>query len=472
VGDNKARGGNLVSSLNYTNEDKLTSQSYIDWVWNKHCLAIEQGETLLYVDLHMIHDLSALAFSGLEKSGRNVRRPDKTVAFADHTIPTNIPQSDTTKYQNVSSRKLVDRLKERTKNAHIQFFEPGSPGHGIAHVAAPELGIIRPGETVVCGDSHTCTLGALGTIAFGIGITDVEHVLATQTVWVRRPTVLRVNMIGKLQKGVSAKDVALTLVSRLAGGAGSGKALEIGGSYIANAPMDDRFTICNLAAETGASIAVIPPDDVTLKYIRSDTPVWTPQPLSEDIKVLNIDVSEIHPLITWGTRPEQIISLTDKYREIPSNATKETLDYMGLNQKNTLLGEPIDLVFIGSCANGRLSDLRAAAQILKGRKISDRLKKAIVSPGSLSVKQAAEAEGLDHVFRLAGFEWREPGCSFCVAMNGDIAESGDRVVSTSNRNFVGRQGPGVRTHLVSPASAAACALAGQITSVELYERTL
>ena len=377
-------------------------------------------------------------------------------------------------------------LRDKSLAAGIPFFDVGQRGQGIVHVMAPELGITLPGTVLVCGDSHTCTNGGLGALAFGIGSSELVHVLATQTLRQRKPRQMRITYIGALGRGVTAKDLALHVIGTLGAAAGVGHAIEHAGPGIAALPVEARMTLCNLSVELGAKIALCPPDDRTVDYVRGRP--WAPKGAAWDQAVADwaalrtddsamfdkeaaFDLADVPPIVTWGTSPEHAAPVTGNVPD-PSGAPdpahgeawRAALDYMGLQPGQRLLGTPVDWVFIGSCANSRLSDLQDAAAVARGRRVAPGVH-AWVVPGSVAVKQAAEAEGLDRVFRDAGFEWREPGCSMCVAANGEQVPPGARAVSTSNRNFVGRQGPGARTHLASPAMAAAAAIAGAITDV-------
>jgi 3-isopropylmalate/(R)-2-methylmalate dehydratase large subunit len=448
-------------------------RTLLDKVWDGHLVSTRpDGEDLLYVDRHLIHEVSSpQAFTGLRERGRPVRRPDLTLAVSDHIVST---ASGRTGGDEPGGEDMLQVLRDNSREYEIAHLDVEDPGQGIVHVTAPELGIVRPGMVAVCGDSHTCTLGALGAVAWGIGSSEVEHVLATQTIAQRRPGVIRVQVEGELGEHVYAKDVALTIVRALGVDGGLGHALEYGGSTVEAFTVEQRLTLCNLSIEAGAKIGYVCPDAVTEAYLAERgvpvEPGWrdyASDPGAPYARVVEISAAEVESLVTWGTRPNESVGVSGR---VPQNAAdagmgedryRRVLDYMGLAGGQRLRDVPVDLVFIGSCTNSRISDLRAAARVVQGRRAADSVR-AVVVPGSGAVRRQAEAEGLDQVFRGAGFEWREPGCSFCVSVNGDRLSPGQRAVSTSNRNFEGRQGPGGRTHLSSPAVAAACAVAGSI----------
>lgn len=449
---------------------KNRSTSYFDFLWQKHEIYRDGGESLLYVDKHLVHDLSAIAFSNLNRTGRAIRRPEKTIAFADHTIPTDQTSKDPRLFKNTQAVALFKSLKFNVEKNNIEFHAPSTLGHGIVHVSAPDLGLVKTGETVVCGDSHTCTLGGLGCLAFGVGVSDIEHVLATQTVWVSKPKVLKLSLTGKPKNYVSAKDVALKIVNFLGNNGGTGFAIELSGEYIEESSIEERFTLCNMMIETGAKFAIIPPDSKTVEYlaergIEVDLNDFSFEQITKENNVLPVefDTTDVDVQITWGTQPNQTISITSKVLMDKTDPNEvESMNYMGLDFEHRLSGKSIDVVFIGSCCNGRLSDLQIVADIVKNNKVAASVDRAIICAGSQKIKEEAELLGLHHIFLASGFEWRNPGCSMCVAINGDTALPGQRVVSTTNRNFVGRQGHGVRTHLVSPATAATCAIFGKI----------
>jgi 3-isopropylmalate/(R)-2-methylmalate dehydratase large subunit len=457
-------------------------------VWERHLVHSAPGEPdLLYIDLHLVHEVtSPQAFDGLRMTGRTVRRPDLTVATEDHNVPT--ADIDRPIADPVSARQ-VEVLRENTAEFGIVNFPMGDPGQGIVHVIAPEQGRTLPGMTVVCGDSHTATHGAFGALAFGIGTSEVEHVLATQTLPQSRPKWMSVTVEGDLRPGVTAKDVILHIIGVIGTGGGIGHVIEYRGSAIRSLSMEGRMTVCNMSIEAGAKAGLIAPDDITFTYLKGrphapsgemweqavadwrtlvtdDGAVW-------DREVL-IDAADIRPQVSWGTNPGQVTSI-DGIVPAPESfadpTTRETvaraLDYMGLEAGTRIRDITVDTVFIGSCTNSRIEDLRVAAAVMRGRTVS--VPRVMVVPGSHAVKAQAEAEGLPDVFRAAGADWREPGCSMCLAMNPDKLAPGERAASTSNRNFEGRQGRGGRTHLVSPAVAAATAVAGRFATPDDLE---
>jgi 3-isopropylmalate/(R)-2-methylmalate dehydratase large subunit len=449
-------------------------------VWDRHVVRRAEGEPdLLYIDLHLVHEVtSPQAFDGLRLAGRPVRHPELTLATEDHNVPTDSlvqPVADPI------SRTQLETLRANCAEFGIRLHPMGDPGQGIVHVIGPEQGVTQPGMTVVCGDSHTSTHGAFGALAFGIGTSEVEHVLATQTLPQSRPGTMAVTVDGELADGVTAKDVALAIIGRLGTGGGIGSVIEYRGSVFRALSMEGRMTVCNMSIEAGARAGMVAPDDITFAYLegRQFAPsgaAWeralddwrtllTDADAAFDKEVV-LDGGAIRPNVTWGTNPGQVIGIDDAVPD-PStfadpaerDAAARALEYMGLTAGTPMRAVPVDTVFIGSCTNSRIEDLRAAAKVAEGRRVKDGMR-ALVVPGSFKVKHQAEAEGLDRVFAAAGFEWREPGCSMCLAMNPDKLAPGERAASTSNRNFEGRQGPGGRTHLVSPAVAAATAIAG------------
>jgi len=465
-------------------------RTLLDKVWDAHVVReLEDGRTLLYIDRHLVHEVtSPQAFEGLRLSGRKVRRPDLTFATVDHNVPTSanrhLPIADPL------ARQQVETLRGNVVEFGVPLFDFNSGRQGIVHVIGPELGLTLPGATIVCGDSHTSTHGAFGALAFGIGTSEVEHVLATQCLAQAKPKAMRVNFTGTLSPGVTAKDVALALMGRLGVSGGSGFALELAGSLIDSMSMEQRMTICNMSIEAGARSALIAPDATTFAFLegRPHAPKgadWTAaverwaeltsDPGAPFDAEITIDVTAQAPLVTWGTRPDMVEPVTGRVPD-PKTATSDgdaramerALAYMGLTPGTAIESLPIDRVFIGSCTNARIEDLRAAASVAKGHKVNSRVR-AMVVPGSQKVKADAEREGLDRIFAEAGFEWREPGCSMCLGMNDDILGDGERCASTSNRNFEGRQGRGGRTHLVSPAMAAAAAIEGRFTDVRAWE---
>ena len=454
-------------------------------LWERHVVHSGVDEPdLLYIDLHLVHEVtSPQAFDGLRLSGRLVRRPDLTVATEDHNVPT--ADIDQPIADPISARQ-VEVLRENTKEFGIVNFPMGDPGQGIVHIIAPEQGRTLPGMTVVCGDSHTATHGAFGALAFGIGTSEVEHVLATQTLPQTRPKWMSVTVDGQIPADVTAKDVILAIIGHIGTGGGIGHVIEYRGSAIRSLSMEGRMTVCNMSIEAGAKAGLIAPDDTTFEYLRGrahspsgdswDDAVadWRTLVTDEGAvfdKSVVIDASTLLPHITWGTNPAQVTTIDGSVpspNDFADATTRETvarsLEYMGLEAGTRMRDIPVDTVFIGSCTNGRIEDLRAVAAVLDGRSVT--AKRVMIVPGSHAVKSQAEAEGLDTIFRSAGADWREPGCSMCLAMNPDKLAQGERSASTSNRNFEGRQGRGGRTHLVSPAVAAATAVAGHFASPE------
>jgi 3-isopropylmalate/(R)-2-methylmalate dehydratase large subunit len=456
------------------------AQTLSEKVWDRHVVRRAPGEPdLLYIDLHLVHEVtSPQAFDGIRLAGRRVRRPDLTVATADHNVPTadiDQPVADPI------SAKQLEVLAANTAEFGITHYGMGDPNQGIVHVIGPEQGRTLPGMTIVCGDSHTSTHGAFGALAFGIGTSEVEHVLATQTLPQVRPGTMAVTVTGTLPDGATAKDVILAIIGRIGTGGGIGSVIEYRGDTIEGLSMEGRMTICNMSIEAGAKAGLIAPDDVTFAYLegRPHAPSgaewevalddWRGLPTDPDATFdaeVHLDAAGIAPHVSWGTNPAQVVPLVGA---IPSpddfadpnerDSAARALEYMGLTAGTPVRDVAVDTVFIGSCTNSRIEDLRAAAAVAEGRHVKDGLRTLVV-PGSFAVKHQAEAEGLDQVFRTAGFDWREPGCSMCLAMNPDKLAPGERSASTSNRNFEGRQGRGGRTHLVSPAVAAATAIAG------------
>ena len=458
----------------------MSGKTLSDKVWERHIVRSGDGlPDLLYIDLHLIHEVtSPQAFDGLRLNGRSVRRPDLTVATEDHNVPTeDIPLPIT----DPISIKQVEVLRSNCEEFGIRLYPMGDPGQGIVHVIGPEKGLTLPGMTVVCGDSHTSTHGAFGALAFGIGTSEVEHVLASQTLPQSRPGTMAVNVEGDAPSGVTAKDIVLAIIGQIGTGGGIGHVIEYRGSAIRALTMEGRMTVCNMSIEAGAKAGLVAPDETTFAYLRGrphapsgddwDAAVadWTSLITDSDAsfdQTVDLDATQLEPHVTWGTNPAHVIPISapipgpDSYSDSVAAGTAErALEYMGLTAGKKLSDVKVDTVFIGSCTNSRIEDLRSAAQVAKGRKVKDGVRTLVV-PGSFEVKAQAEAEGLDQVFKDAGFDWREPGCSMCLAMNPDKLEPGERSASTSNRNFEGRQGRGGRTHLVSPAVAAATAIAG------------
>jgi 3-isopropylmalate/(R)-2-methylmalate dehydratase large subunit len=460
-------------------------ETLFEKVWKQHQVAEHDESTLLYIDRHLIHEVtSPQAFDGLRLAGRNVRRPDLTFATLDHNIPTE-NQLD---IKEPMSRKQVAVLRRNCEEFGVTLYDVGSGRQGIVHVIGPELGLTLPGLTIVCGDSHTSTHGAFGALAFGIGTSEVEHVLATQTLWQgKRPTSLGVEVNGRLQPGVEPKDVILAVIRAIGTGGGTGSVIEFHGSGISSLSMEGRMTICNMSIEAGARAGLIGPDDVTFQYVALENRPFAPRGAAFEAAVkawrslrttdssafdrrVSIDASDLAPQVTWGTNPAMTIDVTGRVpdpRDVPfakPEDAERALDYMGLKPGTPVSEIAVDVVFIGSCTNGRIEDLRSAAKVFKGRKVAPTVR-ALIVPGSEEVRDQAVAEGLDRVFTAAGAEWRQSGCSMCLAMNPDRLSPGQRSASTSNRNFEGRQGPGGRTHLVSPSMAAAAAVVGHFTDV-------
>jgi 3-isopropylmalate/(R)-2-methylmalate dehydratase large subunit len=459
------------------------ARTLFDKLWESHTVRQEPGgPTLLYIDLHLVHEVtSPQAFEGLRLAGRRLRSPERTIATVDHNVPTtdrSLPIVDE------FARNQIETLRRNVEEFGVRFYDVGSREQGIVHVIAPEMGYTQPGMTVACGDSHTSTHGAFGALAFGIGTSQVEHVLATQTLPMARPKTLEIRVEGKLPFGVTAKDMILGVIGRIGVDGASGHVIEYAGEAVRSLSMEGRMTVCNMSIEGGARAGMIAPDDTTLGYLkgRPMTPrgaAWQEaerrwRDLPGDVgarfdRTVEVRAAELEPMVTWGTNPGMVVPVSGRVPELPTAAAERAaaqraLAYMGLEPGTPIEEIEVDRVFLGSCTNARLEDLRAAARVVAGRRVHARVK-AMVVPGSTQVKALAEAEGLDDVFRSAGFEWREAGCSMCLAMNDDVLESGQRCASTSNRNFEGRQGRGGRTHLVSPAMAAAAAVAGRFVDV-------
>ena len=464
--------------------DKSKPQTLAEKIWQNHIVKKgEPGEPdLLYIDLHLIHEVtSPQAFEGLRINNRKVRRPDLTVATEDHNVPTeNIDKP----IADELSRNQIETLRKNTKEFGVKLHEMGSPGQGIVHVIGPEQGLTQPGMTIVCGDSHTSTHGAFGAIAFGIGTSEVEHVLATQTLPQSKPKTMLIEATGKLGEFTTAKDLILAIIAKIGTSGGNGHIIEYRGEPFKNLSMEGRMTVCNMSIEAGAKAGLIAPDETTFNYLsglecspsgeRWDKAVESWKGLRTDDgavfdKTVTIDVSSLKPQISWGTNPGQVTSIDSAVPDPNSfesesdqiNAT-EALNYMGLKAGTRISDVTIDTVFIGSCTNSRIEDLRQVAAIAEGRQVDTNIR-ALVVPGSYAVKQQAESEGIAQILKDAGFDWREPGCSMCLAMNPDKLQPNERCASTSNRNFEGRQGRGGRTHLVSPAVAAASAITGKFT---------
>ncbi|MDP9382389.1 MAG: 3-isopropylmalate dehydratase large subunit [Chloroflexota bacterium] len=467
----------------------MTPKTLAEKVWERHVVRQAPGEPdLLYIDLHLVHEVtSPQAFEGLRASGRRVRRPDLTLATMDHNVPTTGLHLGIT---DPISRAQIEALRKNCEDFGVPLYGMGHARQGIVHVIGPELGLTQPGMTIVCGDSHTATHGAFGALAFGIGTSEVEHVLATQCLPQSRPRTMAIEVDGALPVGVTAKDLILSIIERIGVGGGGGHTVEYRGEAVRALTMEERMTVCNMSIEGGARAGMIAPDDTTYSYLegRPHAPkgaqweealdLWRSLPTDPDAEfdaTVHIDASQLAPYVTWGTNPGQSIKVTERVPD-PEEAQTEAerteiqraLKYMGLKPGTPITEVPVDTVFIGSCTNGRIEDLRVAAQVVHGRKVANRVQ-AMVVPGSMQVKAQAEREGLDRVFREAGFEWRDAGCSMCLGMNPDILAPGKRSASTSNRNFEGRQGAGGRTHLLSPAMAAAAAIEGRFVDIREWE---
>ena len=470
----------------------MVGKTLYDKIWDAHVVEEQDGETILYIDLHLIHEVTTpQAFAGLRANHRPVRRPDRTLAVADHNIPTQGQAKGVAAVADGEARLQLQTLERNVKDNGIEFFPMGDIRNGIVHVVGPEQGRTQPGMTIVCGDSHTSTHGAFGALAHGIGTSEVEHVLATQTLRQKKAKNMRVTVDGTLAPGVGAKDIALAIIGEIGTAGGTGYVIEYAGEAIRGLSMEGRMTLCNLTIEGGARAGLVAPDQTTFDYMagRPAAPkggawemakaYWTTLYSDEDAvfdREIVLDAASIAPLVTWGTSPEDVIAVTDvvpspeAFASPDKRASAErALDYMGLVAGQPITEAKIDVVFIGSCTNSRIEDLREAAKVVQhafegGRMVAPHVR-AMVVPGSGLVKAQAEEEGLDAIFKAAGFDWREPGCSMCLGMNPDRLAPGERCASTSNRNFEGRQGRGGRTHLVSPGMAAAAAIAGRIADV-------
>jgi len=464
-------------------------QTLYDKIWNEHIVYQQNdGTTLLYVDRHLVHEVtSPQAFEGLRLSKRKVRQPNLTLAVADHNVPTSNRKKG---IDDLESKIQVETLEKNCKEFNINLFDIKDKRQGIVHIIGPEQGFTQPGTVIVCGDSHTATHGAFGALAFGIGTSEVEHVLVTQTLLQKKSKNLRVNVTGKLPAGVTSKDVILQTIGKIGTAGGTGTVIEYAGTVIENLSIEQRMTICNMSIEAGARAGIIAPDEKTIHYLK-DKPMspkkndwdmaveyWSKLHSDSDAKFdqqIEIKGDNISPMVTWGTSPQDVVTINgivpdpekekDEDKKISMN---RSLNYMGLKPNTKITDIKIDRIFIGSCTNGRIEDLRDAAQIIKGKKIAQHVN-AMVVPGSGLVKEQAEGEGIDKIFKEAGFDWREPGCSMCLAMNADKLNPQERCASTSNRNFEGRQGRGGRTHLVSPAMAAAAAIDGHLTDVRKFK---
>lgn len=465
--------------------EKAIAKTLYDKIWDAHTVTVDNnGVTLLYIDRHLVHEVtSPQAFDGLRLSGRKVHRPENTLAVADHNVPTENRQEA---IKDPESKLQIETLASNAAEFGVPYFPINDIRQGIVHIIGPEQGFTLPGTTVVCGDSHTSTHGAFGALAHGIGTSEVEHVLATQTLRQSKSKNMRITVNGVLSHGVTAKDVILTIIGKLGTAGATGYVIEYAGTVFDAMSIEERMTVCNMSIEAGAKAGLIAPDDKTYAYFYNrpmspkgelwDKAVSYWKTLHSDADAvfdseLILDANDIAPSVTWGTSPEQVLPITDKVPDpaliqdlTKRNSVQRALDYMGLTANTPLNEISIDKVFIGSCTNGRIEDLRAAATVAKGRKVAQSVY-AMIVPGSGLVKQQAELEGLDTIFIEAGFDWREPGCSMCLAMNADKLSAGERCASTSNRNFEGRQGRGGRTHLVSPAMATAAAITGKLTDI-------
>ena len=459
-------------------------------IWDAHVVHEELGQpAIIYIDRHLVHEgTSAQAFSGLRATGRRVRRPDLTFATMDHSVPTkdrHLPLVD-----NVAAAQF-EALEKNCREFGVLLFDMQSPRQGIVHVIGPELGLTQPGQTIVCGDSHTATHGAFGALAFGIGTSEVEHVLATQCLSQFRSKTMLVRVRGQRARGVTAKDIILAIIGKIGIGGGNGHVIEYAGEAIRALSMEGRMTVCNMSIEGGARAGMVAPDETTFQYLEGRPYVprgkdfqiavdyWqslATEPGATYDRVVELDAAQIAPQVTWGTNPGMVADVTGSIPDpnsfpnsVDRRGAEQALEYMGLRPGTKIVDIPVDRVFIGSCTNSRLEDLRAAARVVAGRKLAQNIKSALAVPGSRQVKAQAEREGLDRIFRDAGFEWRDAGCSMCIAMNADVLPSGERSASTSNRNFEGRQGKGGRTHLVSPVMAAAAAIEGHFVDIRKWE---
>jgi 3-isopropylmalate/(R)-2-methylmalate dehydratase large subunit len=466
----------------------MPTQTLFEKIWNSHVVHQEPGQpALLFVDLHLVHEVtSPQAFEALRSAGRAVRATGRTFATMDHNVPTtdrSAPIAD------VNSARQIEAMRHNCREFGIKLFDLGAAEQGIVHIIGPELGLTQPGMTIVCGDSHTATHGAFGALAFGIGTSEVEHVLATQCLWQSKPRTFEIRVEGKLGRGVTAKDTILAIIGRIKTDGATGCVVEYRGSTIGALSMEERMTVCNMSIEAGARAGMISPDRTTIDYLRGRR--YAPKGVDFEVKAkewmalatdqgahfdrsIALDAASIAPQVTWGTNPGMVVEVTGKVPDPASfkddaerRSAEGALEYMGLQPGVPIEQIKIDRVFIGSCTNARLSDLQAAADVIKGRKVAGSVH-AMVVPGSQQVKAEAEQRGLDRIFTAAGFEWRESGCSMCLGMNPDILQPGERCASTSNRNFEGRQGKGGRTHLVSPAMAAAAAIAGHFVDVRSW----
>lgn len=450
----------------------------LDKIWSAH----QVREDLLYVDLHMLHEVLPQPFDGLRAEGRAVRRPDRTIATADHNVPTDGTMA-IDRIRDELARAQLEAVERNCREFGIPLFTLGSRHQGIVHVIGPELGLSQPGMTIVCGDSHTATHGAFGALAFGVGTSEVEHVLATQCLMQSKPKTMRIRYEGSLGRGVTPKDVILSTIARVGVDAAIGHVVEYAGELIEQMPMEGRMTVCNMTIELGGRAGMVAPDATTFEWLQGRpaapaTEAWDQavdrwsrcmsDPEASFDRDITLDASAFSPQVSWGTTPAMTVGVADRVPEPRSSADERALEYMALRPGTPITDIAIDRVFIGSCTNGRIADLRSAAAVVKGRRVAPNVS-AMVVPGSQQVKLQAEREGLDEIFRAAGMEWREAGCSMCLAMNDDILAPGERCASTTNRNFEGRQGRGGRTHLLSPEMAAAAAIAGHFVDVREWE---
>ena len=467
----------------------MSKRTLFEKVWDGHLVTGSNGRpALLYIDLHLVHDVtSPQAFDGLRAAGRRVRQTQRTIATVDHNIPTE-PRG--TPITDPIAARQIEALQKNCKEFGVPLFDMDSPDQGIVHVIGPELGFTQPGKTIVCGDSHTSTHGAFGALAFGIGTSEVEHVLATQCLPQRKPKTMLIQVNGKLPAGVTAKDLILGIIGQIGTDGATGYVIEYAGEAVRGLSMEGRMTVCNMSIEGGARAGMIAPDEITFAYLKGRR--FVPQgadwdkaiaqwrelpsdPGAQYDKVIEIDAAKLSPFVTWGTNPGMVVPVTGQVptlaemkTESERTAAERMYEYMGLKPGTKVQDIAVDRVFIGSCTNSRLEDLRAAAKVAKGHHVNAKVR-AMVVPGSQALKQIAEREGLDKIFREAGFEWRESGCSMCLGMNPDILQPGERCASTSNRNFEGRQGRGGRTHLVSPEMAAAAAVTGHFTDIRKWK---
>jgi 3-isopropylmalate/(R)-2-methylmalate dehydratase large subunit len=465
-----------------------TPRTLFEKIWQAHVVSKPAGRSpLLYIDLHLVHEVtSPQAFDGLRAAGRKVRQPARTVATVDHNVPTE-PRG--TPITDLIAAQQIAALQKNCKEFGIRLFDIDSPDQGIVHVIGPELGFTQPGMTIVCGDSHTSTHGAFGSLAFGIGTSEVEHVLATQCLPQRKPKTMKIEVNGALPEGVTAKDLALAVIGQIGTDGATGYVIEYAGDTVRGLSMEGRMTLCNMSIEAGARAAMVAPDETTFAYVKGrrfapqgadwEKAVAAWRALASDPgavydKVITLDAAQLVPFVTWGTNPGMVVPVTGRVPQLNGHsdadrrATEQALAYMGLGPDTPIEAIGIDRVFIGSCTNSRIEDLRAAARVARGYHVSPNVR-AMVVPGSQAIKLAAEKEGLDRIFRDAGFEWRESGCSMCLGMNPDILQPGERCASTSNRNFEGRQGRGGRTHLVSPMMAAAAAIEGHFIDIRKWK---